>query len=258
MAISFIKSKLSKVEPLIKEYVETLSSPIDSFLEDHILHSTFYVIHCDSEVAGYFAVYDNERLTQFYLRMPFCHASQQTFQRVLTEYAIESIFVPTCDELFLSLVLDHDLPINHQAYFFQDSKAYVPGDKLYKDGILRPAKPVDADRIVQVSGDFLDKIEERIENGQVLTFSKNNELLGIGVLERGQLMDGYASIGMFTNEKYRRQGVGRTIICALKDWCYAHDLTPICGCYYYNDASKQTLESAGMVTKTRLLNVEVL
>ncbi|WP_181153121.1 hypothetical protein [Paenibacillus sp. AR247] len=35
-------------------------------------------------------------------------------------------------------------------------------------------------------------------------------------------------------------------------------IRPLSGCWYYNEASKRTLESAGMVTRTRLLRMKVV
>jgi GNAT superfamily N-acetyltransferase len=166
--------------------------------------------------------------------------------------------VPTCDELFLSLVLDHDYMIEKLAYFFQDNKKEIPKEKIYKNGEFRAAVLNDAIKIKDVCQDFIDKLEERIENGEIFTFIKGNILLGIGIVERSKLQKRNASIGMYTNEKYRKQGIGRTIIYHLKEWCYTNNLNPICGCWYYNVHSKQTLESAGMVSKTRLLNIKVL
>lgn len=95
------------------------------------------------------------------------------------------------------------------------------------------------------------------EKEELFTFTKDDILLGVGVFERSKLLNGYASIGMFTNESYRQQGVGQTIIDHLKRWCYEHHMIPICGCWYYNTNSKKTLERAGMVTKTILLNFVV-
>jgi GNAT superfamily N-acetyltransferase len=100
-------------------------------------------------------------------------------------------------------------------------------------------------------------LEERIDVGQIFVFIKENNILGVGIIERSILQEGYASVGMFTNEDFRMQGIGRTIIHYLKEWCYSNNLTPISGCWYYNINSKLTLESAGMVTKTRLLNFQV-
>lgn len=258
MSFYFQECKQSDVEKVIQKYISTLSSPIDSFLEEHILNSAFYTINYNSEVAGYFAVHSNRYLTQFYLELPYYNESQEIFKNILRDHSVQSIMVPTCDELFLSLALDHDYKIEKQAYFFQDNKVEIPTEKLYKDGELKAAVPNDASKITEVCQDFIDKVEKRIKNREIFTFTKENTLLGIGIVERSKLLDGYASIGMFTNEQYRKQGIGRTIIYHLKEWCYDNKLNPICGCWYYNVLSKQTLESAGMVSKTRLLNIKVL
>jgi len=257
MNFNFKECTLSDVEHLISEYVKKLSSPIDSFLEDHIIQSTFYSICDSSKVIGYYAIHKNQCLTQFYLGLPYYHVSQKIFNHVLEDNSVQSIMVPTCDELFLSMVLDHDYKIEKQAYFFQDNKVEIPKEKLYKNGDLRVAVKNDAKKIKEVCQDFIDELEDRIENKQIFTLVEGNILIGIGIVERSKLLDRYASIGMFTNEQYRKKGIGRTMIHHLKEWCYDNHLNSICGCWYYNVHSKQTLESAGMVSKTRLLNIKV-
>jgi hypothetical protein len=44
MSFYFKECKQSDIGDLIQRYVSTLSSPIDSFLEEHILNSVFYTI----------------------------------------------------------------------------------------------------------------------------------------------------------------------------------------------------------------------
>lgn len=166
-------------------------------------------------------------------------------------------FIKTCDELFISLALDKDFTITKQAYFFQDTRVSIPEYKVFEGDIFVLANLNDHLQIQQICGDFLDHYERRIENGEIFTYYRGPELLGIGVLEKSSMLAGMASIGMFTKESYRKQGIGRNIILKLKAWCYERDLTPMCGCWYYNEASKRTLESAGMFTKTRLLNIKV-
>ena len=257
MDFNFKECNQSDVEQLISEYVNKLSSPIDSFLEDHIIQSKFYTIGYNTEVIGYYAIHKDQCLTQFYIDLPYYHVSQKVFKNVLENHPIQSIMVPTCDELFLSMVLDHDYKIEKQAYFFQDNKMEIPREKLYKNGEFRVAVQSDAQKIKEVCQDFIDELEERIENKQIFTLLDGNILIGVGIAERSKLLKGYVSIGMFTNELYRKKGIGRTMIHHLKEWSYDNHLNPICGCWYYNVHSKLTLESAGMVSKTRLLNIKV-
>jgi GNAT superfamily N-acetyltransferase len=241
----------------IQEYVSLLQSPFDSFLEEHIVSSRFYLIKDNSETVGYYAMFNNELLTQFFLKASMHSKSQEVLKQVLASHPVSSIFVPTSDEFMLSTVLDQEFKMTKQAYFFQDSQVPVPEDKLFQNGQIRKAEQSDAQRIIDVSQDFFDRLNERIEAGEIFVFLNEEQLLGVGIIKISQLQRGYASVGMFVNEAFRKQGIGRTIIHRLKEWCYQNQLTPICGCWYYNTNSKLTLESAGMVSKTRLLNFQV-
>lgn len=145
------------VKELMEEYIQTISSPIDSFLENHILNSKFYQIYAGSFMIGYFAIHNNEKMTQFYIRQSHLHLAQDTFKQVLECYFIRSLFVPTCDELFLGLALDQDFKIEKQAYFFQDSKQQRASESLYSGGEFRLAREEDVPGIIAISGDFFSK-----------------------------------------------------------------------------------------------------
>jgi len=240
----------------MKEYLHALSSPFDSFLENHILSSTYYMICEETEEIGYYAIYHHELLTQFYIRQSFQMHSQMLFNQALEQHAIKSLFVPTCDELFISLSLDHEFIIERQAYFFQESQTDLNGSVVRKDEVFRPANLEDLQTIQHICGDFLNNYEESITSGQLFVYYRGPELLGIGIVEKSKMFENLGSIGMFTNEAFRQQGVGRTILIQLRKWCNQQGIKPISGCWYYNEASKRTLESAGMVTKTRLLNMK--
>jgi hypothetical protein len=248
---------IDNIQHLMDEYVQGLSSPIDSFLEDHILTSMFYSFQDSENVIGYYAIHTDQLLTQFYIRRSHLKHSQIAFGDVLERHTVKSLFVPTCDELLLSLALDREFAINKQAYFFQDSQVEIGNADRMGNEVFRQATIEDIGQIQQICGDFLDHYERRITSGEIFTYSRGTELLGIGVMERSKLFEAVGSIGMFTNEAYRLQGTGRAIIVNLRKWCAGRGITPISGCWYYNEASKRTLESAGMVTKTRLLNIEV-
>lgn len=256
MEYTYKECNIIEINHLTDEYAKTLSSPFDSFLEDHIGNSAFYVISNGGAEAGYFAYNKDGYITQFYLRKEHLKYSQMIFKDILKRYEIKHALVFTGDELFLSLVLDQELLLKKQAYFFQDSGIPIDEGKLYKGGTFRQAHKEDIALILQVSGDFFDSLEERIERNEIFVYKEREELLGAGITEHGRLLKGYTSIGMFVSERYRQKGIGRTIITRLKKWCYNNGRTPICGCWYYNHNSKKTLESAGMATKTRLLNIE--
>ncbi|MCM3627766.1 GNAT family N-acetyltransferase [Paenibacillus glycanilyticus] len=246
----------AEIKQLAAEYLEGLSSPFDSFLEDHILTSVFYRIQDGPEDAGYYAIHKQELLTQFYIRKPYLKHAQPLFLEALERHAVKNLFVPTCDELFLSLAIDQDFKINKQAYFFQDSQSAMVASPSEGE-VFRLAREDELQAIQRVCGDFLSDYKHWIAAERLFVFYRAADLLGIGIMETSRMFDGHASIGMFTNEAFRKQGNGKALIVHLRRWCKEHGITAICGCWYYNEASKRTLESAGMVTKTRLLNIEV-
>jgi GNAT superfamily N-acetyltransferase len=256
MNFEFKQCTMQDITHLIDVYIKTLSSPFDSFLDDHIVSSKFYTINKDLETIGYFAIHEDKMITQFYLKHRYISLGQKIFDEMLQTFNLVNAFVPTCDELLLSLVLDKEVVVKKQAYFFQDGKLPSDSSNLYNSGIFRIATKEDISEILRVTTDFFDKLEERVEREEIFVLMENAILIGAGIIEKGRVLKGYTSIGMFTNEAYRQKGIGRTIITNLKNWCYENNQIPICGCWYYNTKSKMTLESSGFVTKTRLLNIE--
>ncbi|MEM2899340.1 MAG: GNAT family N-acetyltransferase [Thermoplasmata archaeon] len=253
MELELSPTEHNSLATFLNEYANSLSSPIDSFLEDHILNSEFFSIKADGKIVGYFAIFKNNLLTQFFLEKEAWGYSQNAFSSVLDKFEIKSAYVPTSDELFLSLALDVHKKVELQAYFFVDNKN-IKLEPPYK-GNFAQASIDDAYDIEKISGDFFDFLEKRIKEKQIFTFRDEKELLGAGIVEKSRLLKGYASIGMFTNEKFRMKGIGTSIIIHLKAWCYSHGLIPISGCWYQNTNSKKTLERAGLISKSRLLNI---
>jgi hypothetical protein len=126
----------------------------------------------------------------------------------------------------------------------------VKGDPGIK---LRKAVYTDIGSIGENSGDFFGELGRKVNDGIIYIASKDSLDVGYGIIEAGRILKAYASIGMFTLEGMRQKGIGRSIIIGLKEITYGMGLKPIAGCWYYNHNSKKTLESAGMITNTRLL-----
>ncbi|HEY5585288.1 MAG TPA: GNAT family N-acetyltransferase [Ruminiclostridium sp.] len=253
--LKYTKSSLKENSEFFTMYINTFSARYDDFLEEHILDSEIYSIYINDAHLGYFGVYKNNMLTQFVMPISEVRYAQTIFTDILKVFGIKNAFVPTCDELFLSLCLDNHKKINMQGYFFEDSGKLVRSVEYCRE-LLYPATLKDLPEIISITGDFIDIHEERIKKGQLYVLRENGKFLGMGIIVDNVIMRNCKGTGMFTNEKHREKGVGRSIILHLKDICYAAGVAPIPGCWYYNHNSKRTLESAGYVTKTRLLNVE--
>ena len=64
---NFEPAGLADLHQLVQAYVASLSSPIDSFLEEHILASQPYRILAGDGAIGYCAIHEQKLLTQFYI-----------------------------------------------------------------------------------------------------------------------------------------------------------------------------------------------
>lgn len=256
--IQFTSAPLAELRPLLQQHISALGSPIDSFLEDHILASTHYHMQQGEQTIGWTSIHQQSLITQFVLMPGYKHLGQRIFALVRKLEEVRAAFVPTSDEFFLAHALDEYRQVEKQAYFFQHDvqrPPYQPPVPLSH----RPATVDDLSLIQHHTGDFFDKLAERIAEGQIyLTQRKDtpgNECAGFGIIDKGRLCLDVGSCGMFTVEAQRRQGIGAAIIAYLIDRCAELGLRPIAGCWYYNHRSKKTLEKAGMFTQTRLLKI---
>ncbi|MBX3012404.1 MAG: hypothetical protein KF832_12895 [Caldilineaceae bacterium] len=258
MDVKFLPMPLAQRLPTLQQQVRTFSSPIDSFLEDHLLASQHYAIQLGETLIGWTAVYEQALLTQFALLPAYRRLGQPIFLLARKLEEVRSAFVPTCDEFFLAHALDDYRQLEKQAYFFQLAPAaqpYQPPFPLYH----RQATPADLPLFQALAGDFFDKLEHRLAEGQLYITERASAVggacVGFGIIDQGRLLPEVGSCGMFTVEAHRNQGIGPAIIAHLIDCCATLHLRPAAGCWYYNHRSKKTLEKAGFFSQTRLLKV---
>lgn len=253
--MNFIKCTFSEIQEFVNEYQVLLSSPMDSFLEDHVIESEHFLITIDENKIGYFSIHNKTLLTQFYINKDHRYLSQEIFFKVKKMQNICYAFASTGDEFFLSHALDDYKSIEKQAYFFKDSGVLIEKEKIDNSLSIKVAEICDTDEILKESGDFFDNVNESILNEEIYIIRKENDIVGFGIIEKGIIMKGYASIGMYTVERFRQNGIGRNILLLLKEIVYNNNMKPLAGCWYYNHNSKKTLESAGMYSDTRLLKI---
>jgi GNAT superfamily N-acetyltransferase len=254
MKTRFAPVAFAEIRSAVRRHLASLPAAIDSFLEDHIVAATHYRILIGDEPAGFASIHDGTLITQFALTEPYRHLGQPLFTQLRTLEQVQSAFVPTCDEFYLSHALDDYRHLAKQAYFFATADhASLPATSPHS---LRPAEPNDAGFILQEAGDFLPHTEEHIAKQELFVTLRGDEPAGIGISVRSTLYDNVASIGMYTFERFRQQGVATATISLLIEECRRNGLRPIAGCWYYNHLSKRTLERAGMYSPTRLLKID--
>lgn len=252
--LDYKKVPLNEINTLFEEYVASLSGVYDDFLETHILDSDFYMMSYHGEEIGYFAIFEETLLTQFFVTRTALHLAQGCFKSLLEKFNVTHGFVPTCDELFLSLSMDFHKKIDPQAYFFTLTGRDVK-PPVYPKSMLRLASLSDVANIKALSGDFFSELYQNVSDRKIYIL-EDDEIYGFGIMETNRIHKFCRGIGMFTVEKHRQKGVGRSIILHLKDLCKTLDYQALPGCWYHNYNSKRTLESCGFASKTRLLKVE--
>jgi RimJ/RimL family protein N-acetyltransferase len=238
----------------VRRHLAALPGTIDSFLEDHILASNHYRMVVGSEAAGFASIHKERLITQFALAEPYRRYGQPVFARLRRWEHVQEAFVPTCDPYYLALALDDYRLLEKQAYFFVGpvSTPERPDPRRHR---LRLADSKDFELIQRESGDFFTPIERNVDAGAIFITLRDEEPVGFGVIEVSALYADVASVGMFTSARFRGMGVGTATISLLMVECHRRGFRPVAGCWYYNHASKRTLERAGMAAPTRLLRI---
>jgi GNAT superfamily N-acetyltransferase len=253
--IRLSRVELSDIRNEVGRHWESLSGPTDSFLEGHVRESHHYLIFISERRAGFASIHGGNLITQFALERASRRFGQRAFQLLKKLEYVSAAFVPTCDEFYLSHALDDYRQLAKQAYFFEEAPG-APREDVARRYSLQPATPADVDRIREGSGEFFENLERHILAGEFFLTKRDGVCVGFGILERSALRPSVATVGMFTIEQFRCAGVGTATIALLVEECARRGLRSVSGCWYYNHASKRTLERAGMVSQTRLLRVE--
>lgn len=251
--LRFLKSDLKSNSELIEKYKQQISIPYDDFLEDFILNSEFYSIEFGAQKCGFFGI-DNKRLTVLFIDDPHFAHGIRILEGIKSTYELKDAFVPTTDIAALSIILENYEEIKIQALHFSDTGKSVRQPEFGKEN-FRLAEIADLDEIQAIAEDFIDDYEAIIASKELFVLEVRQEILGIGIMVTNKIMNSCTSIGVFTKESRRGLGVGRSIILHLKEIVYGLGRTPVAGCWYYNMPSRRTLESAGYITKSKLLHV---
>ncbi|HEV2073391.1 MAG TPA: GNAT family N-acetyltransferase [Thermomicrobiales bacterium] len=254
MNVQFEPVPIEDIRQEIGAHIAALPGPVDSFYEDHVLLSNHARIVIGGQYAGHAAIHDESLITFFSLKPGFLAYGEAVFNALRRREQVTSTYIPTCDEFFLVHALDDYRKLTPQARLFRHDHARMP--MMVPDNLtLRPASHSDAELLGEASS-FFDRIDQRIEAGELFVLERDGERAGFGIREMSRLVPGRASIGMFTREEQRQQGVGSAIVALLIQRCREEGVEPVSGCWYYNHRSRRALERAGMNSTTRLLKFE--
>lgn len=255
MDIQFVPAAFADIRDEVRSHLNSLSSRINSYLEDHILQSRHYRVLLAGEAGGFASIHKESLITQFALAEPHRRYGQTVFQRLRKLEQVQSAYVPTYDEFFLCHALDDYRQFTKQAYLFRRSHV-AQNKQTTVSYFLRLAELEDTEFIKQQSGTFLEPVERYMESKELFMVLSGDVCVGFGVIKRSALYENVGSIGMYTIESFRHKGIGTATLELLIKECSRNEIEAIAGCWYYNHASKKTLERAGLYAQARLLKID--
>lgn len=244
----FRQSSLQENSVFLAEYLESLGSPMDSYMEDNLDKSKIFSVIAGGVHIGFLGVQD-ETLWFFYVTKPGIRQAQSAFAEAISKLELKSVFYQTSDQLLVSLVMDWEFDKKKGAYFFEDTFHIERPSLNFENITLTEASPSDFPFIQQETNNFFDELD--LKNGTIFMLRSGEDLLGCGISVQGKYFKGHTSIGMVTCSRFRKQGVGKFILWSLKEWSYKQGLKPKAGCWYYNTLSRRSLESVGFITRAR-------
>ncbi|MCX7921455.1 MAG: hypothetical protein N3B21_05470 [Clostridia bacterium] len=251
--VEIIATDINETREIIERHIESLSYPIDSWLEGRLLEAAIHKIIYNSCCVGY-AGQIEETLHFFHICKEYFRFAPGILEAFIEKKDVKRVFVMTQDSLLSALIAEWDYEKEKAACWFTDSGRKENTNTQTSHAVFRIACLSDVEKIRKVCGDFFEEpsggfgtLEERVEAKTIFILEDEADLLGCGIVEKGQLCEGVASIGMFVNREHRRKGAAKTILLNLKVWAYNNNLKPVAGCWYYNTLSRKSLESAGMI-----------
>ena len=238
------------------EYFNNLPYSQEHFIEDKVLKCQYYSIFKSTEIIGYICVNSDKVLFEFYILNTVQVLSQEIFKILIEQNYILAAECKTFDYLLLSVCLDFHKKLSCTGYLFRD---YIKIDyelNGYDNLCFRLAEKNDYDMIKKISDEFFDELEKNIINKEVFLLLSNDNLIGAGLCAPILTNKDYYDIGMVVSERHRKKGIGTYIISKLKDYCLENNYIPVCGCYYYNYASKKALEKSGFISNHRIIRFD--
>lgn len=262
MIYTFMKTDFNTIRPQVDVYLAALTGPVDDFWENHVLRADVYAIRREAETVGFFCclMEDAPRMTAFWVDGTVSTAdSERIFEKALADLHIARAFVATCDEHFLSLCLTYQTKVEIQAYFFDVDRTQDTRPAEFGADCMHRVTVDELPEVFSLTGDFFENnlTAADIESGRIELYRviEHGETLGFGVMIPDRLMTDLIPCGEIILEQHRRRGVARSLQLFMHARCAALRKRHIGGCWFHNKPSRNTFDSIGLYSHTRLLNI---
>jgi GNAT superfamily N-acetyltransferase len=203
-----------------------------------------YLFRIEGGVAGYGLVggvraNPKDVITEFYVLPDHRAAALPLFRRLAVVSRARSVEVQTNDVLFTLMVYDCASGIESRVVLFHDA---VTTNLMAPGAVLRKVTEADKEQIV---GQKLDPDADWLIEASETVVATGGILFHYNVP--------YGDIFMGVAEPFRRRGYGSYLVQELKRTCYEMGRIPAARCNASNEASRATLQKAGMLPCARVL-----
>ncbi|MEK6266459.1 MAG: GNAT family N-acetyltransferase, partial [Clostridium sp.] len=175
------------------------------------------------------------------------------FESVITQNGIKKALCCSNDPIFYSLCEKNSTNIVTNDHMFHEDEVVI--NPMPFDGIVMDNATInELDEIMSyftgigMAGDWLVYyITQRINQGELILFRYNGEIIGTGETRPSISSEGYANIGMTVSTNYRRLGLGSYIISTIRNLTNERGYKAICSTDKTNIASIHTIIRSGFV-----------
>jgi GNAT superfamily N-acetyltransferase len=244
MVIDVIRVPLAEILPLRDLYRQAMNCQIvhDSYHQRGYTDS--FLLTIDGRLAGYGSVaglpgHPKDVAKEFYLLPDYRAAALHLFRALLSASGAKSIEAQTNDVLLTLMLLDCAEAIERDKVLFSDTFTTTT---TIAGAVFR--KGTSGDRSLMFSHTMEPEGEFVIEAG--------GQIVATGGLMLHYNVP-FADIYMEVAPGHRRQGYGAYLVQELKRECYEMGRIPAARCRPENDASRSTLQRAGMLPCARIL-----
>jgi GNAT superfamily N-acetyltransferase len=251
------KASYNEALTLYKEYYNQFHFGIDGYYEKRILSGEHYML-IDMDPVGIVSINDGQ-LTCFYIFDNHNGKYKEYFNFILNQDIVNRILFSTIDTLLYKEIQDRNLKIEYQAYNFVFN-LQVNTDfhmELATREHLGFLKENFLDFIEQSIGCNFEAFTKKVDTLEIfIGFDTSGTPISMGMIEPMIINPNRYCLGMIVLENHRKKGYGVKTLKFLIKYLQDRNKEVNARCWYYNEASLNTLIKTGFEVSNLLLKVE--
>lgn len=247
------KASDKEAKKWINEYLGTLQGDYDYTMPDMINKSTAYIASIDTHDAALVCEGPGHLLTCFYVLDAYLKYSNDIFTKSKELLGFKEGLVLSFDQHALATMIENNSNIKVDSYNFIFSKNKVV-PPVFPMKYLTIATMEDVNSFSELK--YMENIKELVEKSMVFVYkhNENHDYVGYGLMKPSIQKD-TLELHTLVNDKYRHQGIGRSILLHLSTICQAKGRKPVANCPSNAISTYRTLYSAGFISSSSILKV---